>query len=437
MKKLKNIIIIIIILIIIIGITIVLIFMNKPKDSMEENLTTIESTPKQQEQEDGQVTDTTKFYTVNEAISTYLNTINRNNSSYYTVREDGQKVAVVDENQINQKVYNLLSEKYIKENNIEKNNIFDYVDKIETKVLFVPLKMNYIKNENLETYSVYGIVEDLYCNYVKEEYLIVNVDYENKIFSVEPQIANQLKNINDIELKKSNIQIDSNSDNKIKDVNIEDEYICQEYINTYKRLALARPDLAYSYLDEEYRNKRFGNLDEFKKYVETNKNEIKGLTLKKYLIDDNNYVCKDKYDNTYTFIQNSIMDFKYKIDDYTIDTQTYLDSYNSQSDQGKASYDAQKIIKMINSRDYSTIYKHLDESFKDTQQITQDNLILYMQNKYSKHYTYNDNTITKQGDIYIIKLNLTDATGQENFTQEMTLMIKLKDNADFTMAFSV
>ena len=40
-----------------------------------------------------------------------------------------------------------------------------------------------------------------------------------------------------------------------------------KYLEHFKRILLAKPELAYEYLDEEYKNERFGSYEYFNNYV--------------------------------------------------------------------------------------------------------------------------------------------------------------------------
>ena len=137
----KIIIAIIIILILLMITTGVLLFMLKNNDEpVEENVegdvgeeidfneTTVE-----------QVTDNISFFSVQNCIQGYLNTINLKSSSYY----DNYDKQIVTNNEIATMIYNLLSKEYIEENSINISNVFDNIDKVEENLIFVPLKMNY------------------------------------------------------------------------------------------------------------------------------------------------------------------------------------------------------------------------------------------------------------------------------------------------------
>ena len=248
------------------------------------------------------VTDNISFFSVQNCIQGYLNTINLKNSSYYN-NEDKQ---IVTNNEIAEGICNLLSKEYIDENAITTSNVFNYIDKVEENLIFIPLKMNYLLVQNMTKYAVYGFCIDWDNNYVKDLYFIVNVDEENKTYSITPLNTEQYKSINDIKLNGTVTTID-NKDNTNDFIlqPITDQYLCQQYFLLQKRLMLSRPEISYSYLDEEYKNKRFGSLENYNKYISANKAHILKMSIKGYEVerigDTSQYMCKDQYGNYYIF----------------------------------------------------------------------------------------------------------------------------------------
>lgn len=438
MKKIKIIMIIVVLVILLLFGALIYIYNSEQTKQEEIEITKTNIDDEDKINEKIQVTDEGDFYTINNCIYNYLNVINKNNSAYYKKTDEGKRVLALDEEEIKTKVYNILSEKYIEDNDIKKESVFNYVDDINKDEIFVPLKMYVKKENNIEKYIVYGIVEDINNTFEKELYIYVNLDKNNKTFSVEPILNKVEKSINDINIENQCEKIEKNADNNVQDVNITKEYLCKEYLNTYKRLALAKPEFAYEYLDTEYKEKRFENVERFKKYVEDNKEEIKALVLNEFLVDEDKgeYVCKDKYENIYIFDAISIMNFKMKLDTYTIPSQEYIDTYTKATEEGKISLNTDKYIKMVNSRDFSGIYKLLEDSFKTSHNLSEDDFIKYMKEIYPKHYDYESESITKQGDVYIQKINITDITKKEDFKIEKTLMMQLKNNLEFKVSFN-
>ena len=188
MKKLKIMIIILIFLIIITVISIVVV---KKLDKTTNNdameiISESDYDTKIQEEEMHTMSEQEEkdmVYTVEQCINSYLDFINTNNTSYYGYDENNNYTKLVDENE---KIYNLLSVEYIEGNNITTNNVDNFIQKVDDKMFFIPLDMKYVKNENMYKYAVYGFTTDMEYNFISKEYLIVNMDFNNYTFSIEP-----------------------------------------------------------------------------------------------------------------------------------------------------------------------------------------------------------------------------------------------------------
>ena len=162
MKKLK---ILIIVIILIIIVCVILLGINRIKIKDNDILKTVgdpgeEVTYDNKKIED--VTDNIDFFTVRSCVYQYFDTINLSNSKF---RDE----EYTDE-QFHQDVYDLLSEKYIENNNINLDNVMQYVDEIEQKILFIPLKMNVVKTDTSNVYLVYGYLQTLTNEYIKDVY---------------------------------------------------------------------------------------------------------------------------------------------------------------------------------------------------------------------------------------------------------------------------
>lgn len=434
MKK-TVIVIIIILVIIILGISIVLLEINN-KENITISNNTVQTSNNTNEY--NEVSDSKKIFSVVNNIGIYFDTINKKNSSYYNIDDNGQEYQSVDDTEIQTRIYNLLSEEYIKENSIQETNTYQFVQDINEKVLFVPLEMKVQIQSNIEKYLVYGFIETLQNEYISDIYIIVNVDTEKNTFSIEPT-DNDYKNLDEIKRQNSITSIEEKENNQISNIKINDQYLATQYMYLYKRLALARPELAYEYLDEEYRNKRFENVDNFKKFMQTAQGDIRGLTLKEYFITDNGkrYICKDAYDNVYQFSYNTnFLDYKIKLDDYTIPSQEFIDTYTQANEEEKVSLNTTKIVKMMNSRDYHGIYKLLDEGFKNNYFQEEDKFLDYMGTVFTEHYTYSIEDYTKQDVTYIQKIQLKDINDEKALYNIVTINMQLKENLDFVISLS-
>ena len=81
------------------------------------------------------------------------------------------------------------------------------------------------------------------------------------------------------------------------------------------------PERAYELLDEKYRMKKFGNIENFKEYI----NNLNYTTYKvdKYYVDDKvNYTIYGVYDkngNLFIFKTEGVMKYTVYLDDYTVE----------------------------------------------------------------------------------------------------------------------
>ncbi len=383
------------------------------------------------------VTDNISFFSVQNCIQGYLNTINLKNSSYYN-NEDKQ---IVTNNEIAEGICNLLSKEYIDENAITTSNVFNYIDKVEENLIFIPLKMNYLLVQNMTKYAVYGFCIDWDNNYVKDLYFIVNVDEENKTYSITPLNTEQYKSINDIKLNGTVTTID-NKDNTNDFIlqPITDQYLCQQYFLLQKRLMLSRPEISYSYLDEEYKNKRFGSLENYNKYISANKAHILKMSIKGYEVerigDTSQYMCKDQYGNYYIFNVEKVLDYKVLLDIYTIEQEKAIKAYNGYNNRKKIAYNVNKWVQMINNKDYQGTYNLLNTTFRDNTWSTLEQFENFIKQNYPSYYEVEYGQYEENGESSVQTIILKDIEGKEE-NKTVTLIIKLKDEMNFEMSIAL
>ena len=383
------------------------------------------------------VTDNISFFSVQNCIQGYLNTINLKNSSYYN-NEDKQ---IVTNNEIAEGICNLLSKEYIDENAITTSNVFNYIDKVEENLIFIPLKMNYLLVQNMTKYAVYGFCIDWDNNYVKDLYFIVNVDEENKTYSITPLNTEQYKSINDIKLNGTVTTID-NKDNTNDFIlqPITDQYLCQQYFLLQKRLMLSRPEISYSYLDEEYKNKRFGSLENYNKYISANKAHILKMSIKGYEVerigDTSQYMCKDQYGNYYIFNVEKVLDYKVLLDIYTIEQEKAIKAYNGYNNRKKIAYNVNKWVQMINNKDYQGTYNLLNTTFRDNTWSTLEQFENFIKQNYPSYYEVEYGQYEENGESSVQTIILKDIEGKEE-NKTVTLIIKLKDEMNSEMSIAL
>ena len=435
-----------IVIIIIICIIVCIILRNNAKPKIEESTydQTIEEVEKETvtEQEDREL-----IYNVEQCISSYLDIININNSSYYMYDGNGNLQKFVNEDE---KILNVLSTEYIAENNITIDNINNYIEKLSEDVFFIPLQTHYLKNGYVYKYAVLGYITDFDYNFIKNIALIVNLDIANSTYSIEPVKA-EINNTKNIELTNTLNSIEKNEDNIFSYISTNAEDDCKRFLDNYKKMALSNPQEAYNRLNEEYRNLRFGSLEKYEKYIKENREDIKVMQLNQYMINNENektqYICKDNYGKIYIFEGKNLMDLSIQLDTYTIETSSFKEQYEEGNEEVKVQMNINKFILMINNQDYETAYNLLDESFRNNYFKTLEDFELYIRNKAYKYNDFEIKSFNANGNVYICGVNLWDSTGGKyvdetkgtsaGYIYEWTFYVQLGEEKDFTISFEV
>ncbi len=441
MERIRNAIFIVVIFIIIVSI-VIFIFWRNPKDENNlENLGAEGEVVDFDKETTKDVTDTVKFFTVKDCVYQYYDQINQQNDKYYGRNEKNEYALIVSQKQINQDNLDLLSKEYIQRNNITVENVKKYIDTIKEKVLFTPLKMRVLISPNVEKYIVYGFIQNLNNEFIKEVYLIVNLDVTNHTFSIEP-IMEEQEDIKNISITNDNQRIQKNENNQYVEAKINYETVAKEYFTTYKRMFLTKPEIAYRYLQKEYKDKRFGNQEEYEKFIEKNLVELKGVNIAQYVVNHEKeyteYVCKDQYDNLYIFREDSNRDFSILLDTYTITTDEFKKAYTSGNEQKKVMLNIDQWVQMLNNRDYQYAYQMLDteyanKTFRGNEEIFES----YMREKYPSHYSLSFTNFTQTNDVFIQTIKLKDLTNTNAQELSVDIIMKLEDNMKYTLSFTV
>ena len=435
MKKLKIIIGIIVVIIVILIISIVLIQQrekNEQANAVTPGVELEDITTERKEIE------RTEYNIVNNAVTAYIQALNMNSSRYYGRDDSGNFVEIVTEDDKMGFIIDLLSSEYISKNNITTQNLEQYVDTKEEQMLFVPVQMKKLVDENVSTFVTYGIVENLNYEFDSEITLIVNVDFSNRTFSIEPT-TQDYDEINSV--SQDITSIEKNDNNQYSSTTINTENTVRDYINQYKRLVLVAPELVYEKFDETYRNQRFGSLENFENYITKNADEIKSITLDEYLSntysDYTQYVGRDKYNNTYIFDEKDILDYTIQLDTYTILTDSFKTAYDEGDTTMKVRMNIDRWVDMLNNRDYHSAYQYLDETFRNNNFGSEEAFEQYMREHFPSHYQLQVGQFTETNQTYTQYIVLTDMTGETDDEIENTIIMQLKDDYDFVMSFSV
>ena len=438
MKKIKILIIITIIITLILICTLVVININTNKIEQNNviNNKYLDNTIKNNIENNNIIYDTNSINNGVTIVPKLEKVISREN--FYTVKSCVEKYINynVDNNSV--ALYNLLDEVYINQKSINKNNIFDIVEKINKNQIFLPNKMMSAKIANIEIYIVYGNIREDKLNERTTETefnITIILNKTNNTFSAIPGIL-KVETLFD---KVGNNKLNNNNSYSI--INIDDKTMANTYFVNYKSEILYNIQNSYNLLDKEYKEKRFSSFSDYSQYIENNIEKIKKANLTKYSVnkydDYNLYTCIDQYNNYYIFIETAIMEYTVMLDDYTIDTEEYINNYNLASVKEKNELNIKRFIRMINNKDYKSAYDCLSNGFKENYFKTVTEFKNYIDNTF---YNYNSvifDTFSTEGDIGIYKINISGVQDDRDVTITKTIIMKLNTGTNFEMSFDV
>ena len=323
------------------------------------------------------------------------------------------------------------------------NCISKYLNKnVNNNLSFVALKMNVLEGSNVNTYSVYGFYTDVDYKKYNYLYLIVKLDQINSTFEVE-RLDNNYDDIDDVKLNNEIITINKKEDNNFEHVKLSEGNKIRKYIDCYKIMALSNPELLYNeFLNEEYKNNKFENIENFKNYINNNREKILGLSAIEYKIDKigdyKQYKIKDNNNNTLVIKEKYIMNFSIMLDNYTIEDDEYKTKYNNASDRQKIETNISKIFKMIDNKEYKALYdNYINEDFKNNKFPNYEIFIEYITNNFFEYNYLGTSSIQKEGDNYLITINYKDGISSAAEERIVKIIMLLKNENKFEISFAM
>lgn len=380
-----------------------------------------------------------EFFTVEGCVDKYFETLNEANANG---------------------VYSLLNDKYIKENKIDKTNVLQQVYQLNNGFEEFIAKKVYYREISYETeyqYYIYGEILGKNYNTNIPIYVIANLDYMNNSFNIsfdEKIEIDKQEYLNIIEnLKSGNTKefiyvedqkvtnIELNDYNEFKEYTSDDPYALDRYLENYSIMAVHYPDIAYNLLDEEYRNKRFGNIENYKQYVSDNENQLLNSTVKEYNISEKEgytqYVIVDTNGNYYIFKVTDTMEYTLLTDFYTVDLEEITNRYDESNVQERVAINIQKVVSALKGKDYNYVYSKLAEGFKKSKYPTLESFKTYISGITTGNRKITFNDFYNEGETYIYNISLVGTTVSTGEPVNMQIIMQLKDNRDFVMSFNI
>ena len=304
----------------------------------------------------------------------------------------------------------------------------------------------YIEKTNISAYIALGqLINPNNSSQTKDFKIIIILDEKNMSFMVIPQEYIDANNIN-IEEGKNLIlyqedAIPVNEYNRYVFSQKTEADLALEFFNLSRYYLDFDIDYMYNKMSEEYRNKRFGSIDEYREYIRKNYTELKNANAEEYLRSQNGktpqYIIKDQYQNLYIFDAQNPLDYTIKLDTYTLDEEKFITEYNKASVSQKVQMNIDKFFQMINRHDYRTSYNCLATSFKNKNNIT---IETFENMAKSMFWDYNKINFIKfeevGNNVYVYNISLTDLTETQSGAKNVEIVMKLKDSREFEMSFS-
>ena len=371
------------------------------------------------------------------------------NSTYFTIKAltDNYVSTLISGNK--EQIKLLLAPNYIEKYNINNNNILNISNIPQSNNLMYKIMITDMKeftvNNDIKEYIVNGRVRLLENNKIFSYSLMIEINVSEQTYIIYPEkylIDNKLNNL------KIGDKINNYSTNKIYSNNKfsymqekTEKEMTMLLFNDFKERLLYYKDDAYNILDSEYSKKRFENKESFYYYLEENKIRIYLMYAEKYQVIKNDnytdYVCADKYQNIYTFRQNknNIMAYTVFLDNYTIVSEENAKKYNDANEKTKAKLNLNKIIAMVNTKDYNAIYNHLNIDFRNNNFKNINDLKKYITSNFYDINSIKLKKIDEQNNYYAFTCDLINQRNTKEQKQCSIIISKTKDT-NFTMSFS-
>ena len=393
-KEQKKILIVLIVIVILIVILIMVKIYDIKNNSNKEINNNIELEEIQNDNNFEEMNSFNTYYSVKEIINTYMNSIKEFNGDseieFGKLKENKETTIENLQNDAIDNIYDTLADEYVKECNITKEKIKNQISKYKKQGNYtedidynINIKDMYYKSitENLDIVFI-----EMNIDHYDDDRVILELDKKNStymLYGTEYIDKYQYNKNTDINILKINREeIEEKNYNIFQVMNVDNKYIVNQLFLDYQKNMKNQIELAYSLLDDDYKNKKFGEINNFKKYIQENNEIVENATLSKYMVnqyeDYTEYVCIDDIGRYYIFILKTPINYKVLLDTYTVDLNEFIEKYNSGDERDKVGMNIEKIKNAINDKDYEYVYSKLNENFKKYEFNNAENLSVYL-----------------------------------------------------------
>lgn len=269
---------------------------------------------------------------------------------------------------------------------------------------------------------------------------MIRLDIKNNIYSL--FLENYMKENNYTsdrteEIEDMDNSIEKNDYNNFQYVNASNEFIATKYFSDYKEKIFKNPKVAYSLMAEQYRNKRFPTYDNFLEWIKTMEDRIKKIQISKFKFQNSEIDILDDYNNICIFNVEDIINYTVQLDDYTIETDEFMNTYKNSTDTDKVYMNIEKFFKMSNNKDYDGMYNVLDEEFRNNNYSTVSNFKKFKeQNLFDVCKVKEIKNFEQSGEYYVVSVKIVNMANEKE-EKTLTIIMKLMENTSFKMSFSM
>lgn len=301
----------------------------------------------------------------------------------------------------------------------------------------------YIDNDK-SIYAVYYRFGEISEN-VTNKVVWIKINEKNKLFSIYPYEYLKLHNYlslktNDIISIENKNEIEENENNSYS--NSETEITTKDFINElfrrYKFDLLLDIEHLYNMLDEEYKEKRFNNIEQLRHYIQNHKSDLYLDNIETYSTSNNKsytqYTGKSNIGNNYIFRAKNVMNYTLFLDNYTI--MTSKKEYNKKEPNEQAIVCIDRVMQAINDENYGFVYEKLNpvqrnNYYKNIEDF-EEFLRRYFYDKTS--YEIYKEYLIISSNVYQYTIKITDTDNKEFSYRNVTMTITLNDDADFEVS---
>ena len=355
---------------------------------------------------------------------------------------------------------------------IRKDNISNINGEEENYLMEYVEDENYLTVEEEKSKTMYELLNEI-INNSNENYILIKEIYKCNLPKIQAYAIYAKQNDSDkyilVYLDSTNYtykieNIEQEDYTKLKDNIIDSKYVISDYIqpngsNSYSLGVLTDKDFAtiyydiiknlinsnenelYNILNKEYKEKRFPDNSSFANYCTNMKDLLQDTYITKYNKEVENgveiYTCIDNIENTFIIKVYSNVNFEIQLDDYTIETEDFITKYNSASEKSKVVTDVDKVMKMINSKDYQSLYNLLNETYRSTNFKTLESFVNYINTTFFDVNYYTISNVSEQGPYYVVTIENKSSNAASADSKENKIIISLGEGTNFTMSFAL